>query len=143
MGSGILRRIQVAIAGKKTYLVAVAALIGAAVAWSEGAISNFDALVALYAAIQAICIRAGVAKAATSDGVVRVVDAMQSTKASEDAYEIEAKAHARLMNVQATRTEQEAPESAWVQKTRAEARLIAAEAEEKERGTRASYPNKD
>lgn len=103
----MLDKIRQAIAGKKTYLVAVAALIGTAVAWSEGAISNFDALVALYAAIQAICIRAGVAKAATSDGVVRVVDAYRSTEVSEGAYEVEAKAHARLMNAQAVEKERE------------------------------------
>lgn len=96
MGSGILDRIRVVIAGKKTYLVAVAALIGAAVAWSGGAISNFDALLALYAAVQAICIRAGVAKAATPDGIVKVVDALWATKT---------KVHARLMGAQARELE--------------------------------------
>jgi len=104
-----MNAIRQAIAGKKTYLLAIAALIGTAVAWSEGAISNIDALIALYASLQAICIRLGIAKTATNavETAVRVVEADKKIEQVEDAYEVEAKAHARLMNAEAVEKERE------------------------------------
>lgn len=50
------------LAGKKTYLVGVAALIGVVVAWSTGEFTDFQALEAAFVAVQTIFLRAGIAK---------------------------------------------------------------------------------
>lgn len=50
------------LAGKKTYLTAIAGLITAVVAWSTGEIGDVDALVAIYACIQTCWIRAAIKK---------------------------------------------------------------------------------
>lgn len=57
-----LRKIQDYLKGKKTYLLAVVAVITALVAWSEGGLSLTELLTALFVAFQTMFIRAGVSK---------------------------------------------------------------------------------
>lgn len=89
------------IAGKKTYITAVVAILMAAVAWGVGEISNIQAIVALYAALQTIFIRAGIAKAPSAREIIRIAEDV----VDEDAYSYEASAHARLMEAQAENQE--------------------------------------
>ena len=56
----LLKKIQDAIAGYKTYIIAITAIIGAGAAWSEGAISAYELYQAIAAAIAAITIAAKV-----------------------------------------------------------------------------------
>lgn len=104
-----MNRIRQAIAGKKTYLLAVAAIIGTAVAWSEGTITHIEAIVALYATLTTIFIRAGIAgtvKIAT-ETAVKVHEADREIGRSEDAYDEEERAEARYFNTLAERQEME------------------------------------
>lgn len=48
--------------GKKTYIVCAIAVLGVAIAWSEGSMADGDALKAVFEAIVGITIRAGIAK---------------------------------------------------------------------------------
>ena len=50
--------------GEKTYITAAIGVLGAVVAWSEGGIDSIGLFGALWAAIQACFIRAGVEKSA-------------------------------------------------------------------------------
>ena len=50
--------------GKKTYLVAGAAVIGAVIAWATGAVDLVEAIKVILGAVLGTTIRAGVAKAA-------------------------------------------------------------------------------
>jgi len=59
---GMFAKIRDFLAGKKTYLVCVAAVVTAVVAWSEGALTVPQLVEAIFAAIAGITIRAGVAK---------------------------------------------------------------------------------
>ncbi len=45
--------------GKKAYVMAAIGLAGAVVAWSDGQIDTLALLASVWAAVQAICIRAG------------------------------------------------------------------------------------
>jgi len=58
-----MNKVQGFLKGKKTYLVALAAIVGVAIAWSQQDISNMDAIKAVVEAILACTIRAGIAKA--------------------------------------------------------------------------------
>ncbi len=51
------------LAGKKTYLVAVGAILAAVVAWSQGTMDTTQLVEAVITAVLAMTIRAGVAKA--------------------------------------------------------------------------------
>jgi hypothetical protein len=55
-------KVREMVAGKKTYLVALGALIAATVAWSTGAMSAKEAIEAAFAALATITLRAGIAK---------------------------------------------------------------------------------
>ena len=57
-----LSKIKAALAGFKTYIVAGAAIATALVAWSGDSISTTQLIEAIFAAITAMTIRAGVAK---------------------------------------------------------------------------------
>lgn len=57
-----VEKIRSAIAGKKTYLVAAAAILGVVIAWSAGQVKDFDAVKLIVDAVLAVTIRAGVAK---------------------------------------------------------------------------------
>ena len=48
--------------GKKAYLTAVAAILGVIAAWASGEVSNKEAIFAVVVAIEAIFLRAGIAK---------------------------------------------------------------------------------
>lgn len=61
----IFTKIREAIAGKKTYILAVVALLTALVSWATSDISTTEFIVAAYAALQTMFLRAGVAKAGT------------------------------------------------------------------------------
>ena len=58
----LLKKIKDFISGYKTYIVCVTAIVGALVAWSEGAISTFELYQAILAAIAGITLRAGMKK---------------------------------------------------------------------------------
>lgn len=60
------------LAGKKTYITAVIALATAVVAWAEGGLTNEALVVAVFAALQTIFIRAGVSKVAGD--TIRIAD---------------------------------------------------------------------
>ena len=47
--------------GKKTYIAAAIGILGAMIAWSESEVDTVGLLAAVWAAIQAITIRAGIA----------------------------------------------------------------------------------
>lgn len=47
--------------GKKTYITAIIGLLGAVIAWADGQIDGVALLAAVWAAAQAVFIRAGVA----------------------------------------------------------------------------------
>lgn len=64
-----LKKIQNFLKGKKTYLLAIAAVSTALVTWAEGGLSNIQLVTALYAALATIFIRAGVSKSSlTGEG---------------------------------------------------------------------------
>lgn len=46
--------------GKKSYIVAGIGLASALVAWIEGGLSNTELIAAVFAAAQAVCLRAGI-----------------------------------------------------------------------------------
>lgn len=48
--------------GKKTYLICGGVIIGVALAWSEGDVSNVEALQAIFEAVVGMTIRAGISK---------------------------------------------------------------------------------
>jgi len=50
------------LAGKKTYIVAIGAIVGAIVAWSQETMTDIQAIEAIIGAILAMTVRAGVAK---------------------------------------------------------------------------------
>ena len=54
--------IRQALAGKKTYLVGVLAILGTVISWSTGQMETGAAIEALVAAIMGMTIRAGVTK---------------------------------------------------------------------------------
>ncbi len=56
---GVIRK---AIAGKKTYILGVIAVGTALVAWATGGLTDTEAIVAVFAAMQSMFIRAGVKK---------------------------------------------------------------------------------
>lgn len=56
-------RLRSLLAGRKTYLLAVASILTALVAWADGNISNVQLIQAIYAALATITLRAGIAKA--------------------------------------------------------------------------------
>jgi len=51
--------------GRKAYLTAAIGLLGAVVAWADGSIDTMGLLTAVWVAVQACAIRAGIAKAAS------------------------------------------------------------------------------
>jgi hypothetical protein len=57
-----MQAIQDFLSGKKTYLVGITAIIGAAVAWSQGQITPMEAIQAIIAAVGAMTLRAGISK---------------------------------------------------------------------------------
>jgi len=50
------------LSGKKTYLAAAVAVIGAVIAWSQGELDVFGLLASIWAALQTVFIRLGVSK---------------------------------------------------------------------------------
>ena len=58
----ILTRIREGISGYKTYIVAVIAVVAAVLAWATGDLTLTELAVAVFAAVQTMFIRAGVAK---------------------------------------------------------------------------------
>lgn len=71
-------KIREFINGYKTYITAVVAIVTAIVMWSAGEINGEALVVAIFAALQTIFIRAGISKAAKdTEGVVyKVADEM-------------------------------------------------------------------
>ena len=57
--STILQKIRDAVSGKKTIITAVIGLLTAALAWSAGELTDWQALAAAWVAIQVIFIRVG------------------------------------------------------------------------------------
>jgi len=55
-------KIKVFLAGRKTYLIGLAAILGAAIAWSQGQMETTQAVEAIIAAILAMTLRAGITK---------------------------------------------------------------------------------
>lgn len=55
-------KLRAKIAGKKTYLLCIAAIITSAVAWAEGHISTVDFVQAVFAAMGGMTLRAGISK---------------------------------------------------------------------------------
>jgi len=56
-----MNRVREFLRGKRSYIVAVAGLLGAVVAWADSQISTTGLLAAIWAAAQACFIRAGIA----------------------------------------------------------------------------------
>ena len=56
--------------GKKAYIMAAIGLVGAVVAWADGQIDTMGLLAAVWAAAQAVFIRAGVTNEVGEDGAV-------------------------------------------------------------------------
>lgn len=48
--------------GKKTYIICAIAILGVAVAWSEGNLADGDAIKAIFEAVVGMTIRAGISK---------------------------------------------------------------------------------
>lgn len=48
--------------GKKTYIICAIAILGVAVAWSEGSLADGDAIKAIFEAVVGMTIRAGISK---------------------------------------------------------------------------------
>lgn len=57
--SEILQKIRDAVAGKKTYLTAVIGILTALVAWGGGELTDWQAITAVWVALQVIFVRAG------------------------------------------------------------------------------------
>lgn len=60
----MMTTIKAFLAGKKTYIVAISAILGVVISWSNGSIGDAEALRSIIEAVLACTIRAGVAKAA-------------------------------------------------------------------------------
>ena len=58
----LLKKIKDFISGYKTYFICLIAIVGALVAWSEGAMSTVELYQAIVAALAGITIRAAVTK---------------------------------------------------------------------------------
>ncbi len=58
----MLEKIRLVISGKKTYFLAVAALITSLVAWATGGITLGEFITATFASLGALFMRAGIAK---------------------------------------------------------------------------------
>ena len=56
-----MKKVREWLKGKKAYLTAAIGLLGAVIAWGDGQISGTGLLAATWAAVQACCIRAGIA----------------------------------------------------------------------------------
>ena len=57
-----MQKIKDWLKGKKSYLVAVGAILGVVVAWSAGEMGDLAAIQAVVAAVMAMTLRAGIAK---------------------------------------------------------------------------------
>lgn len=57
-----VQTVQDFLKGKKTYLLAIVAIITALVAWSEGTLNITELITAIFVAFQTMFIRAGVSK---------------------------------------------------------------------------------
>lgn len=57
-----VEKVRAWLKGKKTYLICAGAIIALAVAWSEGNVTDFEAISGLIKAIFGMSLRAGVAK---------------------------------------------------------------------------------
>jgi len=60
----MFNKIRLAIAGKKTYLTSIAAIITALVAWSQNGIGTLELVKTVFAAVATMTMRAGISKAA-------------------------------------------------------------------------------
>jgi hypothetical protein len=58
-----MNKVREFLKGKKTYITAVIGLLGALVAWADGQIDTVALLAAVWAAAQAVFIRAGISSA--------------------------------------------------------------------------------
>jgi hypothetical protein len=58
-----LQALKAGLAGYKTYLIAAAAVIGVAISWAEGNTETAEAVKLITAALLAMTVRAGIAKA--------------------------------------------------------------------------------
>ena len=59
-----MNKIRAFLKGKKAYIAAAIGLLGAVVAWADGQIDGLALLAAVWAAAQAVFIRAGIANEA-------------------------------------------------------------------------------
>ena len=59
-----MNKIRTFLKGKKTYIAAAIGLLGAVAAWADGQIDGLALLAAVWAAAQAVFIRAGIANEA-------------------------------------------------------------------------------
>jgi hypothetical protein len=58
----MLENIRTFLAGKKTYLVALSAILGVVISWINGSVENAEAIKLIVDALLAMTIRAGVSK---------------------------------------------------------------------------------
>lgn len=56
----MIGKIKTAVRGKKTYLLAIGAIIGSVVAWSEDMMGTLDLIKALFTAAGMMTLRAGI-----------------------------------------------------------------------------------
>lgn len=63
-----LREARAFLSGKKTYLIALGAIVAAVAAWAQGTLDNTQAVEAIVAALLALTMRAGVEKTAPTGG---------------------------------------------------------------------------
>ena|SRR3990167_5653451 len=56
----MLEKIKLGLSGKKTYLVALGSIIGVVIAWTNGTISNEQAVDTLIQSVLAMTVRAGI-----------------------------------------------------------------------------------
>jgi len=59
----MFEKIKAALAGQKTYIVSLSAILGVLIAWVNGTLTDVEAVKAIIEAILAITIRAGISKA--------------------------------------------------------------------------------
>lgn len=58
----MLAKLKSLISGKKSYLLAATAIVGAIVLWSTGGLSDIGTISAVFGALQSAFLRAGIAK---------------------------------------------------------------------------------
>ncbi len=71
----MLGKIKSLISGKKSYLLAATAIVGAVVAWSTGGLSDIQTVYTVFGALQSAFLRAGIAKT-TAKAAAKLANAL-------------------------------------------------------------------